>query len=176
MNLTEPLVEDTSGFEPFIYDLDLGNNPFSLFQYDSPYSLDEGLALAASGPHNLSHAGAGVSTEGPDRVTMGGPVTTGGGGEHLPNQSEPSLPWEALAGGILAEAGGEAGTGEQGGVVAAHSSWTQIPPFSTAPEKTGMQMDQARPSSGFSEQTAERTTQSLSNIATQSPSLLTSLG
>ncbi|XP_038824009.1 adhesion G-protein coupled receptor G6 [Salvelinus namaycush] len=89
------------------------DNPFSLFQYDSPYSLDEGLALAASGPHNLSHAGAGVSTEGPDRVTMGSPVTAGGGGEHLHNQSEPSLPWEALAGGTLAEAGGEAGTGEQ---------------------------------------------------------------
>ncbi|XP_055740907.1 mucin-17-like isoform X10 [Salvelinus fontinalis] len=177
VNWTEPLEEYTSGSEPFIYDLDLGDDPFSLFQYDSSYSLDEGLALAASGPQNLSHAGTGVSTEGPGRVTVSDPVTAVGGGEHLHNQSEPSLPQEALAGGALAEAGREAGrearTGEQGVVVAAHSSWAQIPPFSTTPERTGVQTDQARPGSGFSEQTAERTTQSLSNISTQSPSLLT---
>ncbi|XP_064847111.1 mucin-2-like [Oncorhynchus masou masou] len=173
VNWTEPLEEYTSGSEPFIYDLDLGDDPFSLFQYDSSYSLDEGLALAASGPQNLSHAGTGVSTEGPGRVTVSDPVTAMGGGEHLHNQSEPSLPPEALAGGALTEAGREARTGEQGVLVAAHSSWAQIPPFSTTPERTGVQTDQARPGSGFSEQTAERTTQSLSNIATQSPSLLT---
>ncbi|CAB1340270.1 unnamed protein product [Coregonus sp. 'balchen'] len=173
VNWTEPLEEYTSGSETFIYDLDLGDDPFSLFQYDSSYSLDEGLALATSGPQNLSQAGAGVSTEGPGRVTVSDPVNAGGGREHLHNQSEPNLPQEALAGGALAEAGGEARTGEQGGVVAAHSSWAQIPPFSTAPERTGVQTDQARPGSSFSEQTAERTTQSLSNIATQSPSLLT---
>eukprot|EP00063_Salmo_salar_P085839 XP_014060674.1 PREDICTED: mucin-17-like isoform X2 [Salmo salar] len=173
VNWTEPLEEYTSGSEPFIYDLDLGDDPFSLFQYDSSYSLDEGLALAASGPQNLSHAGTGVSTEGPGCVTVSDPVTAMGGGEHLHNQSEPSLPQEALAGGALAEAGREARTGEQGVVVAAHSSWAQIHPFSTTLERTGVQMDQARPGSSFSEQTAERTTQSLSNIATQSPSLLT---
>ncbi|XP_038818528.1 adhesion G-protein coupled receptor G6-like [Salvelinus namaycush] len=149
VNWTEPLEEYTSGSEPFIYDLDLGDDPFSLFQYDSSYSLDEGLALAASGPQNLSHAGTGVSTEGPGRVTVSDPVTAVGGGEHLHNQSEPSLPQEALAGGALAEAGREARTGEQGVVVAAHSSWAQIPPFSTTPERTGVQTDQARPGSGF---------------------------
>ncbi|KAJ8009089.1 hypothetical protein DPEC_G00085240 [Dallia pectoralis] len=166
VNWTEPLEEYTSGL--FIYDLDLGDDSFSVFQYDSTYSLDEGLAQAASGPPELSPAERGLRPDDPDRVTASSHVTDGGIGKSTQNQSDAILPGGSLAPETLAESGGEAWTREPGGE---HSSRAQMSSFSTAPERTGAHMDHAGLNSGVSEQTAGRANQSLTNIDTQ-PSLL----
>ncbi|KAI4873306.1 hypothetical protein NFI96_011827, partial [Prochilodus magdalenae] len=82
----------TSGFGPeaFFYDLDLDDDVYSLFDFDSTYSIDESLATII--PLNMSLIEMGsmpaASTHAPDVMS-----STVSRQEPLNNQSESTLPW-----------------------------------------------------------------------------------
>ncbi|KAG7460949.1 hypothetical protein MATL_G00204350 [Megalops atlanticus] len=121
VNWTEPL-DYPSGIDPFIYDIDLGDEPFSLYDFESPYSLDESLGTAL---HGSSRSTPSVATENPGPGT--GPAQRG---EHLHNQSDTLTPRASLA------------EAPEPTVV---SSWTPVRPFSRVPGETGVQTDLPEP-------------------------------
>lgn len=138
-NSTE-ILEYPSGFGPeaFFYDIDLDDDVFSLFDFDSTYSLDESLATAI--PHNMSFLEVesvpivNTTTFGPMRQAVSKQ-------EHLHSQSDLSLPW------AMSELAQVSERQETDG------SWTLIPSPSMSPGGTGVQMIQLE-LKGLSDQTA----------------------
>ncbi|XP_072536565.1 adhesion G-protein coupled receptor G6 isoform X2 [Salminus brasiliensis] len=86
----------SSGFGPeaFLYDIDLDDDVFSLFDFDSTYSLDESLATVV--PLNMSLLEMGseptASTSAPDDIRKAVNKR-----ENLQNQSDSTLSWTLVA-------------------------------------------------------------------------------
>ncbi|KTG05842.1 hypothetical protein cypCar_00001624 [Cyprinus carpio] len=90
-NSTE-ILDYPSGFGPeaFFYDINLDDDVFSLFDFDSTYSLDESLATAI--PHNMSFLE--VESVLAVNTTAFGPMRQAvSKQEHLHSQSDLSVPW-----------------------------------------------------------------------------------
>ncbi|KAL0164897.1 hypothetical protein M9458_040650, partial [Cirrhinus mrigala] len=127
-NSTE-ILEYPSGFGPeaFFYDIDLDDDVFSLFDFDSTYSLDESLATAI--PHNMSFLE--VESVPTVNTTTFGPVRQAvSKQEHLHSHSDLSLPWAMSE---LAQVSERLET---------DSSWTLIPSPAVTLGGTGVQMIQ----------------------------------
>ncbi|XP_073788885.1 adhesion G-protein coupled receptor G6 isoform X2 [Danio rerio] len=128
-NLTE-ILDYPSGFGPeaFFYDIDLDDDVFSLFDFDSTYSLDESLAPAT--PHNMSFLE--IESVPTVNTTSFAPVRQAvSKQEHLESHSDLSLPWAMSE---LAQVSERLET---------DSSWTLIPSSSMSPGVTGVQMIQS---------------------------------
>lgn len=127
-NSTE-ILDYPSGFGPeaFFYDIDLDDDVFSLFDFDSTYSLDESSATAI--PHNMSFLE--VESVPTVNTTTFGPVRQAvSKHEHLHSQSDLSLPWAMSE---LAQVSEQLET---------DSNWTLIPSPVMSPGGTGVQMIQ----------------------------------
>ncbi|KAG1925214.1 hypothetical protein F2P79_025683, partial [Pimephales promelas] len=127
-NSTE-MLDYPSGFgaETFFYDIDLDDDVFSLFDFDSSYSLEESLATAI--PHNMSFLE--VESVPTVNTTTFGPVRQAiSKHEHLPSQSDLSLP---LAMSELAEVSEQLETDRK---------WTLIPSPGMSQGGPGVQMIQ----------------------------------
>ncbi|KTF93310.1 hypothetical protein cypCar_00011020 [Cyprinus carpio] len=138
-NSTE-ILEYPSGFGPeaFFYDIDLDDDVFSLFDFDSSYSLDESLATAI--PHNMSFLEV-ESVPTVNTMTFGPVRQAVSKQEHLHSQSDISLPW------AMSELVQVSERQETDG------SWTLIPSPTMSPGGTGVQMIQLELKS-LSDQTA----------------------
>ncbi|KAL7887894.1 hypothetical protein AOLI_G00028680 [Acnodon oligacanthus] len=116
----------SSGFGPeaFFYDIDLDDDVYSLYDFDSTYSLDESLATVI--PLNISLLEMGsmptASSSAPDDLSR-----TVSRQEHLQNQSESRSPLT-----VLAQIPDQAQT---------QSSWMLIPPLVPASGGASAQMD-----------------------------------
>ncbi len=138
-NSTE-ILEYPSGFGPeaFFYDIDMDDDVFSLFDFDSTYSLDESLATAI--PHKMSFLE--VETVPTVNTTTFGPMRQAiSKQEHLHSQSDISLPW------AMSELAQVSERQETDG------SWTLIPSPTMSLGGTGVQMIQLELKS-LSDQTA----------------------
>ncbi|KAJ8355840.1 hypothetical protein SKAU_G00186340 [Synaphobranchus kaupii] len=117
MNWTES-VEYPSGVEPFIYDIELGEEPFGLYDFESPNSLGENLAAAVYPPDSLS--------------TMSHIAESQGEGEKpLINELDSHFHWDQLAGDSARRP---------------PSDWMLVHPFDGVPGWTGVQTDPLGPS------------------------------
>lgn len=127
-NSTE-LLDYPSGFgtETFFYDIDLDDDVFSLFDFDSTYSLDESLATAI--PHNMSFLEV-ESVPTVNTMTFGPVRQAVSKHEHLHSQSDLSLPWAMSE---LAEVSEQLETDRK---------WTLIPSPGIIAGGTGVQMIQ----------------------------------
>lgn len=127
-NSTE-ILDYPSGFgaEAFFYDIDLDDDVFSLFDFDSTYSLDESLATAI--PHNMSFLEV-ESVPTVNTMTFGPVRQAISKHEHLHSQSDLSLPWAMSE---LAEVSEQLETDRK---------WTLIPSPGMSPGGTGVQMIQ----------------------------------
>lgn len=127
-NSTE-ILDYPSGFGPeaFFYDIDLDDDVFSLFDFDSTYSMDESLATAI--PHNVSFLEV-ESVPTVNTPTFGPVRQAVSKHEHLHSQSDLSLPWAMSE---LAQVSEQLET---------ESNWTLIPSPAMSPGGTGVQMMQ----------------------------------